>query len=876
MIRKKIQKSWQFLTALALSAVLLLSGVPVYAQEAGAEEESTQTLCSVYISGGYISKVNGTATETNENKGNFPAGTRIEVTADPSKADMAAYSGKDVVWRFDRWTTADLFLEEQTKEVMEITVEPSADGYLNLSAEFTATDSNGTEVPMVNVLQGQLLEVNGEAYTNASFGYFTPGTVLGLKAYPEQNGQVFTEWKASPEEAVSGFADPSMAETTYKVPSGYTGRIDLTAQRGQTGVGTTHTVTVENGLIQNGSEWESKLENVAEGTTLTIKGNPPVQDGYTATFTGWSMMVNDQLRSIEGGETFQFTVTDEMESSISLRAAYQLKDDKETTFTKIILASGSILSVDGIKLDTPIVVGPSYEPEVRYYPAGTVLELKTDVEDGLWAQDAVCEETVQGYFQYEDDGRALYTVPAQSEIRLYVLSPGAGNPPPASTVITNGVVTSIDGKELEEPAAALSLEYGSVYGLKAKAPEANDDYTYEFTGWVAGAIYGEPGIFRDATQEETEFLAAQNGVLIAQYKAVPRETADSGKLTVKASGEGLSLKDTEDIAAAVLSPAEKEEFIAGTNIEVTASISSGEKMTQEEEATVSAAAQEAGYLVGASYDITMEKRVDDKEAVQLSRTFYPVQFTLEIPKDLQKSDREYAMVRLHDGTAEVLKDLDEEAGTITFETDRFSYYTLVYKDLEDETSRPSTSLSDEATGIKVAGSFALGDQLIVTPASEDDLKAFQQILPKNGSLDAYSVKVVDKNGNEIGSSYITGISYTKTKSGYELFGAYKSGQDGLTPCDSSGNGMFVWKEAGLYGFVFTEKSGTIPEDPKDPQNPGDQGQTTTSKTEKTSGTADASKASKAAKTADTKSPLIPLAGLTVSGMVLVLGLRKRK
>ena len=144
MIRKKIQKSWQFLTALALSAVLLLSGVPVYAQEAGAEEESTQTLCSVYISGGYISKVNGAATETNENEGNFPAGTRIEVTADASKADMAAYSGKDVVWRFDRWTTADLFLEEQTKEVMEITVEPSADGYLNLSAEFTATDSNGT------------------------------------------------------------------------------------------------------------------------------------------------------------------------------------------------------------------------------------------------------------------------------------------------------------------------------------------------------------------------------------------------------------------------------------------------------------------------------------------------------------------------------------------------------------------------------------------------------------------------------------------------------------------------------------------------------------------------------------------------------------
>ena len=88
------------------------------------------------------------------------------------------------------------------------------------------------------------------------------------------------------------------------------------------------------------------------------------------------------------------------------------------------------------------------------------------------------------------------------------------------------------------------------------------------------------------------------------------------------------------------------------------------------------------------------------------------------------------MVRLHDGTAEVLKDLDEEAGTITFETDRFSYYILVYKDLEDETSRPLTSLSDKATGIKVAGSFASEDRLIVTLASEDELKEFQQIIPK--------------------------------------------------------------------------------------------------------------------------------------------------
>lgn len=41
------------------------------------------------------------------------------------------------------------------------------------------------------------------------------------------------------------------------------------------------------------------------------------------------------------------------------------------------------------------------------------------------------------------------------------------------------------------------------------------------------------------------------------------------------------------------------------------------------------------------------------------------------------------MVRVHDGKAELLTDLDNEADTITIETDRFSTYAIVWQDVAD-------------------------------------------------------------------------------------------------------------------------------------------------------------------------------------------------
>jgi len=53
---------------------------------------------------------------------------------------------------------------------------------------------------------------------------------------------------------------------------------------------------------------------------------------------------------------------------------------------------------------------------------------------------------------------------------------------------------------------------------------------------------------------------------------------------------------------------------------------------------------------------------------------------MEMPVEMRKTDRVFAIVRIHNGLAAVLTDLDTDPNTITFETDSFSTYVTAYTD----------------------------------------------------------------------------------------------------------------------------------------------------------------------------------------------------
>lgn len=54
---------------------------------------------------------------------------------------------------------------------------------------------------------------------------------------------------------------------------------------------------------------------------------------------------------------------------------------------------------------------------------------------------------------------------------------------------------------------------------------------------------------------------------------------------------------------------------------------------------------------------------------------------MDIPENLRNSGRTFSIIRVHDGVATTLKDLDGNPITITVESDQFSTYAIAYEDI---------------------------------------------------------------------------------------------------------------------------------------------------------------------------------------------------
>lgn len=97
----------------------------------------------------------------------------------------------------------------------------------------------------------------------------------------------------------------------------------------------------------------------------------------------------------------------------------------------------------------------------------------------------------------------------------------------------------------------------------------------------------------------------------------------------------------------------------------------------------------AGYQIGQYLDISLFKVIGDNQN-KITRTIDKIRITLSIPEHLKKTDgektREYAIIRVHNGQAAVLVDMDTDPDTITIDTDRFSIYAIVYKDAADNSA----------------------------------------------------------------------------------------------------------------------------------------------------------------------------------------------
>lgn len=108
------------------------------------------------------------------------------------------------------------------------------------------------------------------------------------------------------------------------------------------------------------------------------------------------------------------------------------------------------------------------------------------------------------------------------------------------------------------------------------------------------------------------------------------------------------------------------------------------------------------FNVGMILDVSLFKKIGDQEAQKITNTNGMTKISVLVPEELRKSGRMYEIIRVHNGVPTViLPAYDAETYTLTFETDQFSTYAIVYKDntqtkVEEAPLNPDTNKTQNA------------------------------------------------------------------------------------------------------------------------------------------------------------------------------------
>ncbi len=176
-------------------------------------------------------------------------------------------------------------------------------------------------------------------------------------------------------------------------------------------------------------------------------------------------------------------------------------------------------------------------------------------------------------------------------------------------------------------------------------------------------------------------------------------------------------EDSEALADKVLTKEEKERIANGESVKVYLEVKDiSDTVAKTDKKKVEAAKGDAE--LGMYLDLSLYKKIGNDDPKKVANTNGTVTITIKVPTKLVNKDsgvtRTYQIVRVHNGKAEVINcKYDAEAGTITFETDKFSTYALVYKDAAKSTgTNTNTNTNSNSSG--TAGNSSTG---VVKPTS---------------------------------------------------------------------------------------------------------------------------------------------------------------
>lgn len=221
------------------------------------------------------------------------------------------------------------------------------------------------------------------------------------------------------------------------------------------------------------------------------------------------------------------------------------------------------------------------------------------------------------------------------------------------------------------------------YGIGATLPTDWTKTGYTFAGW-----YDNEGCSGTAV---TNISGTDTGNKEYWAKWIDNITGNSGTITVEDDEENEcsgALANPDDVKNKVdLTEQEKAKdvviILRLTNVEKTADTSEKEKIGES---------LPEGNTLGTFLDIQLLKKIGETET-PISNTNGEIGITFEVPEGLRNTDnamaRTYRIMRNHNGTVDTLNAVyNESTHMLTFQTDKFSAYALVYKDDKKNQTNP--------------------------------------------------------------------------------------------------------------------------------------------------------------------------------------------
>ena len=183
------------------------------------------------------------------------------------------------------------------------------------------------------------------------------------------------------------------------------------------------------------------------------------------------------------------------------------------------------------------------------------------------------------------------------------------------------------------------------------------------------------------------------------YAILPKENdkIGTGSFTVKTTGDvEISRDEVIDllIENKEITANELSEVAEGKKIEIVLEVKEAQTNELIETNT-------KGYKVGKYLNITLNKIVNgtNESIHELTKV---LKVTIKVPEELinkdSKTKREYYIARSHNGKVDILETkYDEKTNSLTFETDKFSDYAIIYKDKKELKTTVTTSINKSNT-----------------------------------------------------------------------------------------------------------------------------------------------------------------------------------